>query len=280
MDVMMLSITGGALVLAIVMAVVAVRLLRAERARSTARIDELQRAALEQDFGDAIGNDPIENDPIVNGPIVNSPIVNNPINDLMFRSPAVLADSQVVRLSDNQMTRRFLALAAVAIVMASGIGAGYFFLKPTALNASSAPETRSSTVATGAPAPAATAPPTTTSVPANQTPIELLSLKHSTDGSTFAVTGLVQNPLAGTALPHVVAVVYVFDKDGTYVTSGKASLEFTGLRPGEESPFVVRIANPGVVAKYRVGFRREDGSVIAHVDKRNQTAASLMTEAK
>ena len=70
----------------------------------------------------------------------------------------------------------------------------------------------------------------------------------------------------------------LFDKDGAYFASGKAELEFPALRPGEESPFSVKIPNVTEIGKYRIGFRRDDGSVIAHLDKRGQRAAGSMTE--
>ena len=46
--------------------------------------------------------------------------------------------------------------------------------------------------------------------------------------------------------------------------------------------FVRRTAGIGIsqVGRYRVGCRREDGSVVAHVDKRGQAMAALMTEGK
>jgi hypothetical protein len=74
--------------------------------------------------------------------------------------------------------------------------------------------------------------------------------------------------------------VYLFDNTGAYFATGRADLEFRGLRPGEESPFTVKIPETTGVGRYRVGFRREDGSVIAHVDKRGQATAALMTEGR
>jgi hypothetical protein len=38
------------------------------------------------------------------------------------------------------------------------------------------------------------------------------------------------------------AVVYVFNAQGEYFASGKASLEFAPLAPGAESPFVCSAA--------------------------------------
>ena len=45
------------------------------------------------------------------------------------------------------------------------------------------------------------------------------------------------------------------------------------LGAGEESPFVVKIPNAAAVGRYRVGFRLDDGGVVAHVDRRGQTPA-------
>jgi hypothetical protein len=103
-------------------------------------------------------------------------------------------------------------------------------------------------------------------------PLELLSLKHSTDeNGAFVVTGLVQNPIEGASLRGVVAMVYLFDQQGRYFASGRARLDASTLAAGEESPFVVTIPNAGTVSRYRVGFRLDDGGVVAHVDRRGQT---------
>ena len=105
-------------------------------------------------------------------------------------------------------------------------------------------------------------------------PLELLSLKHGTDESgAFVVTGLVQNPIEGASLRDVVATVYLFDQQGRYFASGRARLDVAMLGAGEESPFVVKIPNAAAVGRYRVGFRLDDGGVVAHVDRRGQTPA-------
>jgi hypothetical protein len=111
-------------------------------------------------------------------------------------------------------------------------------------------------------------------------PLELLSLKHATDDrGTFVVTGLVQNPVEGATLRGVVATVYLFDAQGRYFASGRARLEVATLTAGEDSPFVVRIPQAAVVARYRVGFRLDDGGVVAHVDRRGQTPAGTTGDA-
>jgi hypothetical protein len=102
-------------------------------------------------------------------------------------------------------------------------------------------------------------------------PLELLSLRHSTDETgAFVVTGLVQNPDQSTMLRDVVATVFLFDAQGRYFASGRAKLDISTLNAGEESPFVVKIPKAATVSRYRVGFRLDNGGVVAHVDRRGQ----------
>ena len=105
-------------------------------------------------------------------------------------------------------------------------------------------------------------------------PLELLSLQYARDENAqrLVISGLVQNPRSGAALSRVVATAFLFGPDGTFLTSSRAPLDFTTLAPGVESPFVVSVPVTGQVARYRVGFRTEDGQVIAHVDKRGPDA--------
>lgn len=101
-------------------------------------------------------------------------------------------------------------------------------------------------------------------------PLELLSLSHRVDAEDFVVAGLVQNPVDGRTAPTVMAVVYAFNAKGEYFASGKAALEFAALAPGAESPFEVRLPKITGVTRFRIGFRAQDGSVVAHVDRRGQ----------
>jgi hypothetical protein len=105
--------------------------------------------------------------------------------------------------------------------------------------------------------------------PPAQLPLDLLSLKQSQESSTLTITGLVQNPRAGGELTKVVATAFLFGADGSFLASGRAPLDFTVLRPGDESGFVITVPVNAPVARYRVGFRGEDGHVIGHVDRRS-----------
>jgi hypothetical protein len=135
----------------------------------------------------------------------------------------------------------------VAVVLAIGLAVGSGKFRPAASPAQ--------TTAQQAPAPEAA-------------PLELLSLRHAQEAQRLQVTGVVKNPRTGSPLSHVVATAFVFGPDGAFLSSSRAPLDFTMLAPGEESPFVVSVPVSGQVSRYRVGFRTEDGRVIAHVDKR------------
>lgn len=103
-------------------------------------------------------------------------------------------------------------------------------------------------------------------------PLELLSLRHAQEDGTLTITGLVQNPRTGKQLAGVKATVFLFAANGSFITSGRAPLDFTALGPGDESPFLIRVPVTGNVARYRVGFRGDDDRVLAHVDRRSPDA--------
>jgi hypothetical protein len=152
---------------------------------------------------------------------------------------------------------RWLALAAAGLVIVIGAGTVYALNTGTWLSSFTSAGDRDEMVASS-----------------TKQPLELLSLKHHTDETgAFVVTGLVQNPVEGGALRGVVAMVYLFDQQGRYFASGRARLDAGTLGAGEESPFVVKIPRAGTVGRYRVGFRLDDGGVVAHVDRRGQIPA-------
>jgi predicted permease len=102
---------------------------------------------------------------------------------------------------------------------------------------------------------------------AGSAPLELLSMRYQREGTTLTVSGLVHNPAAGAAVIGLTAVVFAFDRNGGFVASGRAPLDFSALAPGDESPFVVAVPNVSDVARYRVSFRTDRG-VVRHVDRR------------
>ena len=98
-------------------------------------------------------------------------------------------------------------------------------------------------------------------------PLELMSLRHEREGANLSVAGLVRNPPAAPVVERLTAVVFLFDQQGQFVTSAKAPIDFLKLTAGDESPFVVKVAAPQTVTRYRVSFRTEDGTR-PHVDRR------------
>jgi hypothetical protein len=100
-------------------------------------------------------------------------------------------------------------------------------------------------------------------------PLELVSLSHQRLNDKLAVSGLVRNPVAGKPIEKLSAVVFLFDRVGTFITSSRADVDFLKLGAGDESPFVVSLNAPATVARYRVSFRTDEG-VVPHIDRRGE----------
>lgn len=97
--------------------------------------------------------------------------------------------------------------------------------------------------------------------------LELVSMRHERAGDALTVTGLVRNP--GAAAPGaIMAVIFAFDREGAFVASGLAPLEFAAISAGDESPFRVTVPDVQDVGRYRVSFRTAAG-VVRHVDRRS-----------
>lgn len=284
MEVLLVSAAIVSLLLAAVMSVVAWKLLRQHRDRSAVRVATLETLAFsddprtdeirdtrEADFADAADNDwdlalhadeaeePVHRKPAYRAyrkpahrePVHVEPpqprrrpraVAAVPVHDGMFIATATPAAPR----------RRWVAVAAVVLVAAAGYASAFGLGGAEGLSSLSLPSGLMRV-----------------SHDASATPLELLSLRHdSGGGDSFTVTGLVQNPMAGRPVGDVAAVIYLFDRQGRYFATGRATLEPASLQPGEESPFVVSIANASDVGRYRVGFRFVDGGVVAHVDRR------------
>jgi hypothetical protein len=99
-------------------------------------------------------------------------------------------------------------------------------------------------------------------------PLELLALRHLPQQDALIVSGTVRNPRPGATVSDVIVTAALFSADGSLLAGARAPLDFPTLAPGDESPFVITVPVKGTVARYRVGFRSPDGSVMAHVDRR------------
>jgi len=148
---------------------------------------------------------------------------------------------------------RFAVMAGLGLIVASAV---LFALAASGIRTSAG---------------AAAAPAARANATAPAAGLELLSLRDARQGDSLTITGLVHNPRGGRALTRVTVTAYTFDDQGSFLASGRALIDVTALAPGDDSPFVVTVPVTGPVARYRIGFRGEDGSVIAHVDKRHMT---------
>src|SRR5687768_6355098 len=247
MDTMMWVIVAGALALAIGMAVVAWRLLRGDRERTEARAAMLRQLAFEPEPA---------------------------LNERAFQAPIAASfepsfGATVVR--ESPPTRRLMAVAVVVVFMAIGAGSVYgIYGTGETAGLSRRSSAGAEAEAGGTETARNDGGATRGSRRGEVAPLELLSLSHRTEAEDFVVAGLVQNPSDGRLASSVMAVVYVFNARGEYFASGKASLEFAPLAPGAESPFIVRLPKTSGVTRFRVGFRAQDGTVVAHVDRRGQ----------
>jgi hypothetical protein len=114
---------------------------------------------------------------------------------------------------------------------------------------------------------------TTAAAMGPNSPLELVSLSHQRQNDKLAISGLVRNPIGAKPIERLSAVVFLFDRMGTFVTSSRANVDFLKLGAGDESPFVVSLDAPPTVARYRVSFRTDDG-IVPHVDRRSASAAT------
>ena len=147
---------------------------------------------------------------------------------------------------------RFAIMTALALVVASVV------LFTLAANG-----TKTSARAAEGASPAASAP---------AAGLELLSLRDTRQAESLTITGLVRNPRSGSSLSRIAVTAYTFDDNGSFLASGRALLDVTMFVPGDDSPFVVTVPVTGTVARYRIGFRTEDGRIVSHVDRRHQTS--------
>lgn len=278
MDSILLIVTTLSLAMAASMAIVVVKLLHQERARSEARVAAL--SALESDHTDPTPRVAVaqarrvRNDrPVAPARLVAPdarPIAAQPqatfsaqVNDLEIRPPADGTVAGISQLFSHSEPRapwgpRLAVIASLTAILAViGFGMATRGTRPA------------STAAGSSPAASPVAGPAAAIDPA---PLELLSLRHEQEPERLVISGIVQNPRNGSTLTRVVATAVVFRSDGSFVTSGRAPLDFTTLSPGVESPFVVSVPVTGAVARYRIGFRTDDGRVIAHVDRRGPDA--------
>jgi hypothetical protein len=238
MDVTLILVTLLSLALAAVMTMVSWRLAREERRRSDARVAVL--AAEIQPSGDL----PLQHD---------APVATT--GDLF---------AGATNRTGSSSRPAAAAVAAVAVVLVAA------FLWSSSSHSSAASSTVASPASAAGNRGATVAPAKRAESAAAPAPLELTALTHERDADRLTIRGTVRNPTTGGAVQGITAVVFLFDRNGDFVTSGRAPIEL--LPPGGESPFVVNIPNVTDVGRYRVSFRTDD-RIVPHVDKRERPVA-------
>lgn len=276
MEWMLIVVSLASLGIATAMSVVAWKVARDSRQRSAARVEALEELAF-GDLGDDAGGlvpalasgppaAPVR--PVLTMPKPPAPVAARfttlDSGDIdapdapSWDTPAARDDEAdgLFASKDQRAPRgRWLALVGVAAMMALGAGTVYALHTPGAFSLS------------GISMPS-------TDRPIINRPLELMSLRYSTDEpGFFTVSGLVHNPLGASSLRGVVAVVYLFDEQGQYAGNGRIALDVATLDPDIDSTFMLRVKVTGPVSRYRVGFRFADGAVVAHIDKRPDASA-------
>jgi hypothetical protein len=280
MEIILLGITIVSLTVALVMSAAAWRLTRDEKKRSAARVAALSLASAAPEpsmgFGGQgpsvnvavqapaekpIARAPWSAPPSTPRPAAVAPVaalrtpaspaelpLNQPrIEPVRFAEPVVSHASGFLGATevehDSGGRQKSLAFAAIALFLVLSGGLAWMMSGPEGTSA----------VAVGA-----------------NTPLELVSLSHQRQNAKLAVSGLVRNPVAGQPVEKLSAVVFLFDRVGTFITSSRANVDFLKLGAGDESPFVVSLDAPATVARYRVSFRTDEG-VVPHIDRRGET---------
>jgi hypothetical protein len=252
MDTLLLGITVVSLIAALVMSVTAWRLMRDEKRRSAARIAALSTAASGEE---AISQFP---ELALAEPKIEQRIARSPWKPatVVVEEPAAAAPDPVVShpsgflgavAQEKESGSRQRSLAIAAFVLFAVMSGGLVWMM-------SGPE-GTSVVAVGP-----------------NSPLELVSLSHARRNERLAVSGLVRNPVSGKPVERLSAVVFLFDRSGTFVASARAHVDFLKLGAGDESPFVVSFDAPPTVSRYRVTFRTDDG-VVPHIDRRGASPA-------
>ena len=246
MDTTLVTVTLLSMAMAASLSVIVWRMLRDERHRSEARVVALTAKAGTRDQGPGTRDQGQGTRDLI---LRESPV----------RSGALFAE----REGSSPWGTRFVVMAGLGLVVASVI-----LLALTATGKAAATRQAGRAAVTAAAVQAGTNP--------GAAGLELLSLRDTRQPGALTITGLVQNPHGGAPLLRVTVTAYAFDDKGAFLASGRALIDVTALAPGDESPFVVSVPVSETVARYRIGFRSEDGRVIAHIDKRQQPAVAAL----
>jgi hypothetical protein len=255
---MLIGITIMAVVIASATSIVAWRAVREERRRSDARV-----AALARDIhgapADGLDLD-LHGRAAPRAESSRSARTGSEMPRIATASP----EPMFATMAPARNGSRFGLALAIGCFVAASVGAAAIVLSgapPTApLNAESSTSERTPAVA----------PSNRDATVRSLAPLELVALAHEREGDTLTVRGTIRNPASGSEMSRLTAVVFLFDRDGGFLSSGRAAVESPALIPGGESTFVVTVPAAGDVARYRVSFRSGD-QIVSHVDKRSRS---------
>jgi hypothetical protein len=260
METTLVVVTLMSLALAIGMAIVTWRVLQQERERADARV-----AVLEEGLAASLAADPLPATaplPARAPAVFTSLAADDPIDTDTFAVDRLFAQADPKTSTSLGRSRGVLALSVVAVAIV-------LILALWSVGRLLAPGAEPRAAATGMPAP----PSSSAAAGQESAPLELVSLQQTRAGDALTISGVVRNPPAGATIDRLAAVVAFFDGSGQQLASVRAPLDFRTLAPGDESPFQVTTSVPAAVARYRVSFRRDEGTIVPHVDRRQQEAS-------
>lgn len=155
----------------------------------------------------------------------------------------------------SRSTARLVVAGVLGLILMSAVGIAVFRSKDTAIRNGAAPQAQTT--------------------PA---PLELLALRHVQEQNGITVSGRVQKPAGAPPSVNLIATVFLFGADGSFINSGRAPIDAHALDAGSKTSFVISIPASSPVARYRVSFRDDSGQSVAHVDKRAGTPIARISE--
>lgn len=244
MDIVLLGITVVSLIVAFVMSITAWRLMRDEKNRAAARVAALAIAADELPVATpepaAVAVKRSVKAPWASPPPPAAEPLG-PTEPILTHATGFLGATEMQHGDGSRQKSLAVAAAALFVVLSGGLV--WMMSGPRGTSAQ------------------AVGP---------NAPLELISLAHDRHAEKLSISGLVRNPANGAPVERLSAVVFLFDRMGTFISSSRANVDFLKLGAGDESPFVVSLDAPPTVARYRVSFRTDDG-IVPHVDRRSST---------
>lgn len=280
-DTVLIVVTLASLSFALAMGVVVWRLLRLEQKRSASRVESLSSAADEAADEDGMVPD-LDLSPVMatqgsaSGPWLppgeatgpgdrSCPDPGSPIpgpgryaaplwTDLVIDQAAGAARTTDDRVAAAHLFSENAVPAGNGRRLVAGLALATMFLALAGAVVVSMSKRAQATVQ------AAAAPP----------PLELLSLEHVRAQGHLAIRGVVRNPVERGAMAGLVAVVFLFDRDGRYLGTVKQPMPDPVLSPGADAAFEVAVSDQLPVGRYRVTFHAGRAPV-PHLDRRAVT---------